>query len=104
MEVEAINTAGASTGDRVIIGFETASLLKASFLLYVFPILGLMLGAYIGQTAAPFLKLNPTVASIIVGFLFVSSALWFIRQKGNQLAKQSRYQPRVIRILVKAEK
>ena len=56
MEVEAINTAGARIGDRVVIGFETASLLKASFLLYVFPILGLILGAFIGQTAAPLLN------------------------------------------------
>ena len=104
MEVEAINTAGARTGDRVIIGFETASLFKASFLLYVFPILGLLLGAFIGQTAAPFVKLNPSAASIVVGFLFVFLSLWFIRKKGNQLSQQSRYQPRVIRILIKAER
>ena len=104
MEVEAINTAGARTGDRVIIGFETASLLKAGFLLYVFPILGLLLGAFIGQTAAPLFELNPSAASIIIGFLFVFLALWFIKQKGNKLAKQSRYQPKVIRILIQAER
>ena len=71
VEVEAINTAGARIGDRVVIGFETAPLLKATFLLYVFPILGLLLGAFIGQTAAPLFSLNPSAASIIVGFLFL---------------------------------
>ena len=103
MEVEAINAAGARIGDRVVIGFETAPLLKVTFLLYVFPILGLLLGAFIGQSAAPLFALNPSAASITVGFLFVFLALWFIKQKGNQLAKQSRYRPKVIRILNHAE-
>jgi sigma-E factor negative regulatory protein RseC len=39
MEVKAINTAGASVGDRIVLSFETASLLKATFLIYVFPII-----------------------------------------------------------------
>jgi sigma-E factor negative regulatory protein RseC len=103
VEVEAINTAGARIGDRVVIGFETAPLLKATFLIYIFPILGLLLGAFIGQTAAPLFALNPSAASIIVGFLFLFLALWFIKQKGNRLAEQNRYRPKVVRILIQAE-
>ena len=103
MEVEAINTAAARIGDRVVIGFETASLLKASFLIYIFPILGLILGAVIGQTAAPFFSLNPSASSIVVGFLFVFLSLWFIKKKGNLLSKQNQYRPKVIRILTHAQ-
>ena len=47
MEVKAINAAGAKVGDRIVMSFETASLLKATFLLYVFPILLLIIGAAI---------------------------------------------------------
>ena len=49
MEVKAINQAGAKVGDRIVLLFETSSLLKATFLLYVFPILLLIIGAAIGQ-------------------------------------------------------
>jgi sigma-E factor negative regulatory protein RseC len=99
MEVEAINRADANVGDRVMIGFETASLLKVSFLLYVFPILCMILGAVFGQKIATFFSLNPTALSVVGGFLFFFLAFRFIKQKGNQLAKQNRYRPKVIRIL-----
>ena len=33
MEVKALNTAGARAGDRIVLSFETASLLKATFLI-----------------------------------------------------------------------
>ena len=36
MEVEAINTARARVGDRIVLNIKTSSLLKATFLLYVF--------------------------------------------------------------------
>ena len=36
MEVEVTNTVGAKIGDRIVLYFETSSLLKAAFLLYIF--------------------------------------------------------------------
>ncbi len=100
MEVEALNTAGARIGDRVVIGFETAPLLKVSFLLYVLPILALMAGAAVGQAAAPYLSLDPTATSIIFGFFLVFLSFLFVRKKGHRLAAQEQYHPKVIRILV----
>ena len=49
MEVEAINEVQAQVGDHVILNFETASLLKATFFLYVFPIIFMFAGALTGQ-------------------------------------------------------
>jgi len=60
MEVKAINEAGAIAGDRIVLLFETSSLLKATFLLYVFPILLLIIGAAIGQGIAPHIDFNPS--------------------------------------------
>ena len=99
MEVQAINDAGAVIGDRVVIGFETSSLLKASFLIYIFPVLGLIIGAAVGQELAPMIGLNCAAASPLAGLLFFFLAFLIIRQKGNQLAKQNQYRPKVIRIL-----
>ena len=52
MEVEAFNTADARVGDRIVLNIKTASLLKATFLLYVFPILAMIAGEVLGQTVA----------------------------------------------------
>lgn len=98
MEVETINTAGADVGDLVIISFETASLLKATFLLYVFPILCMFVGAVVGQKMASSFQVNPSVLSAVGGFLFFLVSLVFIRIKANKMGRQDRYRPRVLRI------
>ena len=99
MEVEAINEAGAQIGDRIIISIETASLLKASFLLYVFPILFMIAGAVIGQKTGPLLDIDPSVFSAVVGFLFFFISFWFVKSRGNSMARKNEYKPKIIRIL-----
>ncbi|MFO7560036.1 MAG: SoxR reducing system RseC family protein [Desulfobacterales bacterium] len=98
MEVEAINTAGAAVGDRVVMSFETSSLLKATFLLYVFPIICMFLGAVVGQEIAPAVNLGKSAASAVAGFLFFLVSMLFVRVKANKMGSESRYQPKIIRI------
>ncbi len=102
MEVEAINEVGAKAGDRIVLSFETASLLKASFLLYVFPILLLILGAAVGQEAAPYLGVNPSGFSAVVGFSFFFGAVLIIKVKADKMARKKSYRPKVIKILHKS--
>lgn len=99
MEVEAINSAGAREGDRVLIAFETSSLMKASFLIYIFPILGMMLGGFTGQKFATFFNVDPPAMSVIGAFLFLIVAFLLVRLFGNKLAKREHYKPKIIRIL-----
>ena len=99
MEVEAINEAGAQIGDRIVLSIETASLLKASFLLYVFPILLMIAGAFIGQKTAPMFDIDPSLFSAVIGFLFFFISFWFVKSRGNTMAKKNEYKPKIIRIL-----
>jgi len=99
MEVEAINEAGAQIGDQVVIGFETASLLKVSFLIYIFPILGLIAGAIVGDAVAPYFSMNKSLSALLIGGFVFFLCYLFIRKKGNELAKDRSYHPKVIRIL-----
>lgn len=99
MEVKAINVAGAKVGDRIVLSFETSSLLKATFLLYVFPILLLIIGAVIGQEVAPGLNFNPSGFSAIVGFSFFFAAVLIVKATANKLAKKNEYRPKVIKII-----
>jgi sigma-E factor negative regulatory protein RseC len=99
MEVEALNNAGARVGDRIVLNFETTSLLKACFFIYVFPILLMILGAAIGFWAAPILDLNASGLSAVFGFLSLGLALWFVKIRGNKMAQNTKYRPKIIRIL-----
>jgi sigma-E factor negative regulatory protein RseC len=102
MEVEVLNGIGAKNGDRVKIHFETGSLIKVSFLLYVFPILCLIGGAVLGQKIAPAIHFDASASAAVTGFLFFCIAFIFIRAKGNAMAKKSRYQPKLVKIIHKA--
>jgi len=99
MEVEAINYAGAKVGEKVVISFETSPLLKATFMLYVLPVLFLMAGAFIGNKMAPFFNFDASTLSVITGFLFFGLIIIFLKSKGNKLAKKDEYRPKVIKIL-----
>jgi sigma-E factor negative regulatory protein RseC len=98
-EVIAVNEAGAAVGDRILLTFESSSLLKVSFLLYVFPILALLVGAMIGQQLGSLIGLSDSVGSAVVGFLAFLVAIWFIKAKANELAQRNEYRPKIIRIL-----
>ncbi|MEX1350495.1 MAG: SoxR reducing system RseC family protein [Desulfobacterales bacterium] len=99
MEVKVINEAGAKVGDRIVLSFETSSLLKATFLLYVFPILFLIVGAVFGQAMASRFDFNPSALSAIMGFTFFFVAVLIIKTTANKLAKKSEYRPKIIKIL-----
>jgi len=99
MEVKAINEAGAKVGDRIVMSFDSASLLKATFLLYVFPILLLIIGAAIGQETAPYFDFNPSGFSAIIGFSFFFAAVLIIKVRANKLAKKKEYRPKIIKVL-----
>jgi sigma-E factor negative regulatory protein RseC len=98
MEVEAINTADARIGDRVVLNIKTASLLKATFLLYVFPILAMIAGAVLGQTLAVRRDLDPSGLSALCGFLFFGLAFIVIRITGRRLSQNDSYRPEIIKV------
>jgi sigma-E factor negative regulatory protein RseC len=99
MEVKAINIAGAREGDRIVLSFETKSLLKATFLVYVFPIIFLILGAAIGQMLASRVAFNPSALSVLLGFAFFFTALFIIKARAKKMAAKNAYQPKVTKIL-----
>jgi len=99
MEVEAINQAGAQVGQKVMLSFGTSPLLKATFLLYVFPILTMIAGALVGQQLAPNFNVDASFLSATFGFLFFGITILFVRFKGNKLAQRDEYRPKIIRVI-----
>ena len=99
MVVEAINEAGAKTGDTILLSLPTSSFLKATFLIYLFPTLGLLAGAAAGHATASFLGFDPSPLSAILGFGSFGLVFWFVKTKGNRMAKTDDYKPRIVRIV-----
>ncbi len=98
MEVEVINPANAKEGDKVVIEFKSSSLLKASFLIHIFPILCLVAGAIVGQEVAVKFSLDKSATSAIFGFLFFVLAFLIVRLVGEKMADKDSYKPRIIRV------
>ncbi|MFZ7128206.1 MAG: SoxR reducing system RseC family protein [Desulfobacterales bacterium] len=99
MEVEVLNPMGAQVGDRIVVDMETASLLKASFLLYVFPIICMIAGATIGVGMAGRLGLDDSAMSATLGLGAFAVSVLFIKYKGNRMARHQAYRPRITKIL-----
>ena len=98
-EVEAINKVGAKVGDQIQLMVGTGSVLKAMFLLYLFPILSMLAGGAIGDWVAPGLGLHPSIASAMMALLLFVIALFFVRMNGRRMARKEAYRPKIVRIL-----
>jgi sigma-E factor negative regulatory protein RseC len=98
-EVEAINLAGARTGDRVQLAIRTGTLLKATFMLYIFPILCMLAGGAAGDWMAPGFNADPSLVAMIAAMGCFGAALIVVRIGGQRMGANDEYRPKIIRIL-----
>ena len=82
-----------------MLSVSSAAVLKVSFLLYVFPILLMIVGAVIGQNLGPRLQMDPSMLSLLTGLLFFLMAFVFVRLGSNRMGKRDEYRPRIVRII-----
>ncbi len=97
MTVTVKNTLGVEKGDPVVIGIESKPMLYLSFLLYVFPILLLLIGAVIGDTIAPSLNLDKSISAMILGFICFGAAFLVVRKKQAVMSEKDEYKPFLVR-------
>jgi sigma-E factor negative regulatory protein RseC len=102
-EVAALNPVGAKAGDSVLLRMETSSLLKASFLIYLFPILMLMLGAGLGEWISRSSHMETSALAAIIGFGSLAAGLLIMKVIANRIAKKPDYQPRIVRVIRRSE-
>ncbi|HMA67806.1 MAG TPA: SoxR reducing system RseC family protein [Desulfosalsimonadaceae bacterium] len=98
IEVEVANPVGAEPGDTVMVAFKTSQLVLLSFLLYVFPIIAMVIGAVLGDSLAPRYNADPSIFAAVLGFLFFAAAMGIIIWKDRQVKKTGQYQPVIVEI------
>ncbi len=97
MTVTVKNTLGVEKGDKVVIGIESGPMIFLSFLLYIFPIILLIIGALIGAALAPTLEINESFLSMGLGFSFFGVAFLVIRKKQAGMSGKEKYKPFLVR-------
>lgn len=97
MVVKLENTLGVEKGDHVVIGLQTRPMLYLTFLLYVFPILMMIVGALIGDYIGPTFNMDNSISAMIGGFSFFGLSFIFLRKKNKSLSQNSSYKPFLIR-------
>ena len=102
-EVEAINAVDAKVGDLIQISVDSGALLKATFLLYVFPIICMLAGGLAGHNIGLRMGINPSPASALTAAAGFLGALWIVRFRAGRMALKVEYRPKITRILGRAK-
>ena len=102
-EVEAINIVDAKVGDLIQISMDTGALLKATFLLYVFPIICMLAGGLAGHNFGLHLGINPSPPAALTAAAGFLGALWIVRAKAGRMASKMEYRPKITRVLGRAK-
>jgi sigma-E factor negative regulatory protein RseC len=95
-EVDVSNRIGARVGQRVKIGVSPRALLKASFILYIIPIVALVIGAMLGNS---FSSGNKEVWAVLLGGGFLVGSFLLIKAFGKYLNLKNEYLPTATEVL-----
>jgi len=91
--IEAINEIGASVGERVKISMQPGTLLKASFIAYILPLIGFLAGGIVGKWIG-----GTDTSAAILGIVFLVltyGGIWLYNKKG----RREKYKPVIVAIL-----
>ena len=99
VEVLADNQAGGREGDRVLLGMERRSVLLATFLVYMVPVIFLLIGAVVGLKISSAVSMSQDSAALICSLIFFVVTLLIVRNKGKILGDKQEYTPKIIKVL-----
>ncbi len=100
MTIEALNTANAVKGDKVVLDLENANVLKAAFIAYGIPLIVLMVGMFVTKAIVESLGLmiNVEVAAMIVGAVLMTITFLMIKRKENEFKDSNNYIAKITEI------
>jgi sigma-E factor negative regulatory protein RseC len=99
MIVKAENVAQARTGDEVEIYLNARTKLKGLFMVYIFPVLGLLIGAISGKGISRLIGLNSDLGTVLAGFCGMAIAFFLARVLGFRMKENNELTPIVSRII-----
>ena len=97
--IEVLNEIRAETGDYVELTIPEGAVLKLSLLVYCLPIIGLIIGAFLGDAVSNHLLIGSPSLSILGGAIFMGATFFFLRRLDRKSDQNKKYQPRINRII-----
>ena len=101
--VEVNNALGAGPGDVVEISMPSSSVIKASLVVYLLPVMGLLIGALTGGALAPSLDMDPTTASLAGGGAGLVLSLILLKGLDRTVRTRPGYAPQMTRVVRKPQ-
>ena len=98
MVIEADNGIGANIGDVVDVEIEPHKVLTYSFLLFVFPILMMIAGYYVGRFISDQFAASGDLFAILCSFFGLLLSLVFLRMYDRRIRKRGKSSARVMRV------
>lgn len=100
--VRVADAIGVTPGDLVVIGLDEQQFQRIALRLYATPLLGLMIGALLGQTVGPFLGLSPELGSILLGLSGMLAALHWVRRRNSDTGAREGGGVQLLRVVTHA--
>ena len=99
-EVLAQNPVGAKEGQRVEIEIKDGLFLQASFIIYIFPVIALILGAIFGRWISRVIQisLSEDTCAVIGGLICMISVFILIKLRSCNRYYMKKFQPTIIKI------
>ena len=97
METSAPNILSAKIGDQVEIETETTNILKASFIIYTFPLILFIIGTFLGYLISSYTLFKDwsNTVGFIFGVLFMAFSYFIIKKREGNLSKDQAFKPDV---------
>jgi len=94
--VDVSNVIGAKKGQKVKVGISPKAVLKASFVLYMIPILALIIGALLGNYLG---AQHKEIWAVSIGVRFFVGSYFVIKASSKHFEKRAEYVPVITQIL-----
>ena len=102
MLVKARNVADARKGDQVELYLSTKTQLKCVFMVYMVPVIGLIVGAFAGNSLSPRLGLSPNMGMFLFSAVGLAIGFMLTRLFSNRMEKKNALPPLVKRVVKRA--
>jgi len=104
-KLNAINRAGATVGDQVLIRISSGSVLKASFFVYLVPIFALLVGSFVGARYSSHIWAtgNPETVSVLMGLFCLGASFMVIRLFNSRLSQNQKYYPVIEKVIGRSD-
>lgn len=101
MKIEALNSASAEIGDKVMINMETPNVLTAAFIAYGIPLIMLICGIVGGKSILTFLGVTKDVElySLFIGLILLSLTYFIIKKNDDKFKESKKYLSEITEII-----